>query len=162
MLEDSEVKVTYIISRFFPPGDTGVELATHALQFTFNSCEGNFQYPFCFYPTSKLSGPILMDIYWKCIAALLCHDFYAYMGICDGGQSNRTLILLHFKSEQDAIEKKFTVENPYTGEPHTFMMDPSVSTSLLENAHICTKITRNCCSPWLKTRITDTCNSKWY
>lgn len=111
-------------------GHEELEIASHVLQFTYNACEGNFQYPFCYYPTTKLNGASLADVYWEGIAALRNNGFHAYMGICDGGQANRTLILLHFESESDAINKQFTVENPYTGEPHVFMMDPSVCISL--------------------------------
>ena len=97
------------------------------LQFTFNSCEGSFQYPFSFYPTANLSGAEICDIYWDGIAALLQYGFNAAMGICDGGQSNRSFIMLHFESEEDAFRRKFVTTNPYNGEPHAFMMDPSVS-----------------------------------
>ncbi len=102
-------------------------LATHVLQFTFNSSEGSFQYPICHFPTSKLTASALTDIYWECIAALLHNGFDAHMGVCDGGQANRSMIMMHFESEEDAIKHKFITRNPYNGKPHVFMMDPSVS-----------------------------------
>lgn len=108
-------------------GKEDIELATHVLQFVFHSSEGNFQYPFAYYPTAKLSGTILANLYWEGVAALMYTGFNAHMGICDGGQANRSFILLHFTSEKDAIEHNFTTENPYNEEPHVFMMDPSVS-----------------------------------
>lgn len=54
--------------------------------------------------------------------------FYVNMAICDGAQANRAFIALHFESEEDAIASMITTMNPYSGEPHSFLMDPSVST----------------------------------
>ena len=92
----------------------------------FHSCEGHFQYPYAYYPTANLTGPLLADIYWDGAAALLHNGFNAHMGLCDGGQCNRTFILLHFASEEDALRKNFVTVNPINSENHVFMMDPSV------------------------------------
>lgn len=103
-------------------------MASHILQFTYHGCEGQFQYPFCYYPTAKLTGAAMVDLYWEGVAALLHNGFNPVMAICDGGQANRSLIAMHFSSNDDAIDKHFTTKNPYTGDSHVFMMDPSVST----------------------------------
>lgn len=111
-------------------GKRDVELATHILQFIYHSSEGVFHYPYAYYPTANLNGAILVDLYWRGVAALLHAGFNPHMGICDGGQANRSMILLHFDSEEDAISKEFVTINPYNEEAHAFMMDPSVSKML--------------------------------
>lgn len=69
-------------------------------------------------------------MYWKCVSALLEWEFHVHMAVCDGGQSNRNFILMHFENEQDAIGKKFTIFSELTGSLHAFMMDPSVSLTM--------------------------------
>ena len=39
----------------------------------------------------------------------------------------------HFGSIEAAIQGDFTVSNPCTGEPHVFIMDPSVSVGTVLN-----------------------------
>ena len=41
--------------------------------------------------------------------------------------------LSHFGSIETAIQGDFTVSNPCTGEPHVFLMDPSVSVGTVLN-----------------------------
>jgi hypothetical protein len=45
----------------------------------------------------------------------------------DGAEVNRQFIKLHFKDENDAVEKKFVAANMYTGKPMVFLMDPKVN-----------------------------------
>ena len=45
---------------------------------------------------------------------------------CDGGESNRGFIKLHFGDKDPEVEK-FTVTNPYTREPMVFILDFPVS-----------------------------------
>ena len=52
--------------------------------------------------------------------------FTVYWCILDGAEVNRQFIKLHFNGENEAVEKKFTAQNVYTGEPMVFMMDPKV------------------------------------
>ena len=70
---------------------------------------------------------MLAEVYWEGIGALLHNGYDAHMGICDGGQANRTFILLHFESEEEADRNNYTTANPYNDKDHVFMMDPSVS-----------------------------------
>ena len=56
------------------------------------------------------------------------------MSVCDGAQANRSFIINHFGSEEGAVSQHFTIPNLVTGEPHVFMMDPSVSKMLQNNA----------------------------
>ncbi len=102
-------------------------MAMHVLQFVFHSCDGTFQFPYAYFPTAKLTGSTLAELYWDGISALLHNGFNAHMAICDGGQANRSFILLHFDSEEQAEASQYTTINPYNGEDHVFMMDPSVS-----------------------------------
>lgn len=103
------------------------EMATHILQFTFVGCEG-FEFPVAYYPTAQVDPVTLFHTYWEMVKTLQEIKFYVNMAICDGAQANRAFIALHFKSEEDATASMFTTMNPYSGEPHSFMMDPSVST----------------------------------
>eukprot|EP00112_Aurelia_sp_Birch-Aquarium-sp1_P000832 Seg108.1 transcript_id=Seg108.1/GoldUCD/mRNA.D3Y31 product="hypothetical protein" protein_id=Seg108.1/GoldUCD/D3Y31 len=114
-------------------GKRSMEMATHILQFVFHSCEGKFQFPYAYYPTAKLSGSTLFDMYWDGVAGLLHYGFDAHMGLCDGGQCNRTFITLHFDSEEDAIAKDFTTTNPINDQKHVFMMDPSHNFKKIRN-----------------------------
>ncbi len=79
----------------------------------------------------------MADLYWKCVSVLSEWDFVVHMAVCDGGQSNRQFILLHFESEQDALDKKFTIFSERTGALHSFMMDQSVSLLLVYRIFIC-------------------------
>lgn len=127
-------------SYFILSGKRSMEMATHILQFVFHSCEGKFQFPYAYYPTAKLSGSTLFDMYWDGVAGLLHYGFDAHMGLCDGGQCNRTFITLHFDSEEDAIAKDFTTTNPINDQKHVFMMDPSVSipySYVIDQSSIC-------------------------
>lgn len=54
------------------------------------------------------------------------------MAVCDGAQCNRSFVLNHFGAIDAAIEASFGCTNPCTGNPHVFMMDPSVSIILIE------------------------------
>lgn len=49
-----------------------------------------------------------------------------YWCLLDGADVNRQFIKLHFK-DQDPVEKKFVVENIFTGNPMVFIMDPKVT-----------------------------------
>ena len=53
--------------------------------------------------------------------------FHVYWCILDGADVNRQFVKLHFKGEDEAVEKKFTAQNLYTGEPFVFMMDSKVN-----------------------------------
>ena len=55
------------------------------------------------------------------------------MAICDGAQANRAFITMHFQDEKDAVSSTFTTTNPYSGHPHSFMMDSSVSCFNIES-----------------------------
>lgn len=65
------------------------------------------------------SQPILFNFlpcWWQSI----------YWCLLDGADVNRQFIKLHFK-DQDPVEKKFVVENIFTGNPMVFIMDPKVT-----------------------------------
>jgi hypothetical protein len=96
------------------------------LQFTFVGIEG-FEFPVAYYPTAQVDPITLFHLYWDIVCSLLERNFDVHMGICDGAQANRAFIQLHFDSDEDAINSKFTTTNPYSGRPHSFMMDSSVS-----------------------------------
>ena len=53
--------------------------------------------------------------------------FHVYWCILDGADVNRQFVKLHFKREDEAVEKRFTTQNLYTGEPFVFMMDSKVN-----------------------------------
>ena len=53
--------------------------------------------------------------------------FHVYWCILDGADVNRQFVKLHFKGEDEAVEKRFTAQNLYTGEPFVFMMDSKVN-----------------------------------
>ena len=53
--------------------------------------------------------------------------FHAYWCILDGADVNRQFVKLHFKGEDEVVEKRFTAQNLYTGEPFVFMMDLKVN-----------------------------------
>jgi len=100
-------------------------LATHILQFTFVGIEG-FEWPFAYFPTSEVDPvpPVL---------GFSEYGFNTYASICVGAQCNRSFIVSHFGSIEAAIQGDFTVSNPCTGEPHVFIMDPSVSVGTVLN-----------------------------
>ena len=101
-------------------------MASHILQFTFVGCEG-FEFPVAYYPTAQVDPVTLFHTYWAVVKNLQKMMFYVNLAICDGAQANRAFIALHFEGEEDIIASMFTTMNPYSGEPHSFMMDPSVS-----------------------------------
>ena len=53
--------------------------------------------------------------------------FHVYWCILDGADVNRQFVKLHFEGEDEAVEKRFTAQNLYTGEPFVFMMDTKVN-----------------------------------
>ena len=53
--------------------------------------------------------------------------FHVYWCIIDGADVNRQFVKLHFKGEDEAVERRFTAQNLYTGEPFVFMMDSKVN-----------------------------------
>ena len=53
--------------------------------------------------------------------------FHVYWRILDGADVNRQFVKLHFQGEDEAVEKRFTAQNLYTGEPFVFMMDSKVN-----------------------------------
>jgi hypothetical protein len=101
-------------------------MATHILQFTFVGCEG-FEFPVAYYPTAQVDPVTLFHMYWDIVKALQEIKFYVNMAVCDGAQANRAFIALHFDNEEDCAASMYTTTNPYSGEPHSFMMDYSVS-----------------------------------
>ena len=102
-------------------------MATHVLQFVFNGMDG-FHFPFAYFPTSQINAQSLFLLYWDSVYALEEAGFHTHLCICDGAQANRTFIRNHFPNDEAAVDAKFTAPNLVTGEPHTFMMDPSVRT----------------------------------
>ena len=100
-------------------------MATHILQFTFVGCE-LFEFPVA-YPTAQVDPVRLFHLYWEIVKNLQEIKFYVHMAICDGAQANKAFIALHFDGKEHCIASKFTTTNPYSGEPHSFMMDSSVS-----------------------------------
>ena len=101
-------------------------MATHILQFTFTGCEG-FEFPVAYYPTAQVDPITLFHLYWDIVYALQQTNFHVHLAICDGAQANRAFISMHFENDEDAVSSQFTTKNPYSGEPHSFMMDSSVS-----------------------------------
>ena len=53
--------------------------------------------------------------------------FHVYWCILDGADVNRQFVKLHFQGEDEAVEKRFTAQNLYTGERFVFMMDSKVN-----------------------------------
>ena len=90
-----------------------------------------FKYPVCYFPTTEMDPVTLYHKFWDVVYHLSEFDFKVLMCVCDGAQSNRTFIKCHF-DDLDPAEENFTTTNIYTGEPLTFMVDPSVSL-LLDN-----------------------------
>lgn len=111
---------------FFVGNEAKAEMATHILQFTFVGCEG-FEFPVAYYPTAQVDPVTLFHLYWDIIYGLQQVNFFVHMAICDGAQANRAFIAMHFQDEKHAVSSSFTTTNPYSGHPHSFMMDSSVS-----------------------------------
>ena len=107
-------------------GKNAVEVANHIIQFTFNGVEG-FHFPFAYWPTSQINSSSLFHLYWQSVFQLFQHNFYVVASICDGAQANRSFILYHFKNEAEAVKQNCVCTNLVTGQPHAFIMDPSVS-----------------------------------
>ena len=131
--------LTLLITATFVGSEPKAELATHILQFTFVGCEG-FEFPVAYYTTAQVDPVTLFHMYWDIIYALQQITFYVHMAICDGAKANRVFIAMHFQDENDALSSSFTTTNPYSGHPHSFMMDSSVSYFNIEG----------CCTPKMK------------
>jgi hypothetical protein len=86
-----------------------------------------FRFPFAHWPTKEADAATLYDLFWKAVLCLLKAGFVITYCCCDGGESNRGFIKLHF-GDKDPEAEKFTVINPYTREPMVFILDFPVST----------------------------------
>lgn len=95
------------------------------LQFIFLS-DGGFRFPIAQFPSSSCTATDLFHLLWEGVLKLLETGFNVYWCILDGAEVNRQFVKLHFQGEDDAVEKNFTAQNPYTGEPFVFMMDSKV------------------------------------
>ncbi|XP_070540318.1 uncharacterized protein [Ptychodera flava] len=106
--------------------------ATHVLQFVFIS-DGGFRYPVAHFPTRECPPAILHRVFWEGVRLLLKAGFHVHWSCCDGGESNRGFINLHFKENKTARESHFTTRNPMTGGRMVFIMDPKHNIKKIRN-----------------------------
>ncbi|XP_070552797.1 uncharacterized protein [Ptychodera flava] len=112
-------------------GDWKAETATHVLQFVFIG-DGGLRYPIAHFPTRECPPATLYRIFWEGVQLLLKAGFHVYWSCCDGGESNRGFINLHFK-DKSARESNFTTRNPMTGGKMIFIMDPKHNIKKIRN-----------------------------
>ncbi|XP_070556918.1 uncharacterized protein [Ptychodera flava] len=112
-------------------GEINVQTATHVLQFVFIG-DGGFRYPVAHFPTKECSPAILYRVFWDGVQMLLKAGFHVYWSCCDGGESNRGFINLHFK-ETTPRDSNFTTRNPLTGGKMIFIMDPKHNIKKIRN-----------------------------
>jgi hypothetical protein len=67
----------------------------------------------------------LYILFWKAVFWLLKRGINITYCCCDGGESNRSFIKIHF-GDKDPAEENVSVVNPYTREPMIFILDFSV------------------------------------
>ena len=84
-----------------------------------------FRFPFVHYPTCDTSPGALMFAFWRSVQWLLLAGFDTIYCCVDGSECNRSFIKLHFKNK-DPQAQLFTTDNPFTGNPFIFVMDPEV------------------------------------
>ena len=96
------------------------------LQFVFLGNTG-YCFPVAHYPTREVGPSTLYMKFWEIVGLLEMAGFSVNYGCCDGGQTNRSFMQLHFNGK-DAVKEKYTTTNIHTGQPMVFFLDPSVST----------------------------------
>ncbi|CAH3123779.1 unnamed protein product, partial [Porites lobata] len=107
------------------------QLATHVLQFIFLSDNG-FRFPIAQFPSASCTPSALYYLFWEGVIKMQEYGFVIYWCLLDGADVNRQFIKLHFK-DQDPVEKKFVVENIFTGNPMVFIMDPKHNIKKIRN-----------------------------
>ncbi|CAH1252738.1 Hypp996 [Branchiostoma lanceolatum] len=113
-------------------GEQKAEMATHVFQVAFKGCEGFF-FPFVWYPTTEIAPICIFNCHWDSVFYLEEYGFFSHACLCDGGQANRDFIKGHFGSEENAIAKKFTINNLYGEGSYSFIMDPPHNIKKLRN-----------------------------
>ncbi|CAH1269079.1 HMCN1 [Branchiostoma lanceolatum] len=81
-------------------------------------------FPFVWYPTTEIAPICIFNCHWDSVFYLEEYGFFSHACLCDGGQANRDFIKGHFGSEENAIAKKFTINNLYGEGSYSFIMDP--------------------------------------
>ena len=110
-----------------------LKLAKYILQFIYLGFDG-FRFPVAFYPTGGVNAPELYITVWDMISVLSEYEFSIRYVCFDGGSSNRSFQLMHFKDKEEAFEKNFTTTNPFhPNESVTLLMDFSHNMKKLRN-----------------------------
>ncbi|XP_070556446.1 uncharacterized protein [Ptychodera flava] len=112
-------------------GNLEVVTATHVLQFVFVG-DGGFRYPVAHFPTRECPPTTLYRLFLEGVQILLKGGFHVYWSCCDGGESNRGFINLHFK-EKSARQHQFTTRNMMTGGKMIFLMDSKHNIKKIRN-----------------------------
>ncbi|XP_035660859.1 uncharacterized protein LOC118405460 [Branchiostoma floridae] len=113
-------------------GEQKAEMATHVFQVAFKGCEGFF-FPFAWYPTTEIAPINIYMSHWDSVFYLKQYRFFSHACVCDGGQANRDFIMGHFESKEDAISRKFSIDNIYGEGNYSFIMDPPHNIKKLRN-----------------------------
>ncbi|CAH1277301.1 Hypp9552 [Branchiostoma lanceolatum] len=83
----------------------------------------------------EIAGLVDMGDFYHSMQSLQTgeYGFFSHACLCDGGQANRDFIKGHFGSEENAIAKKFTINNLYGEGSYSFIMDPPHNIKKLRN-----------------------------
>ncbi|CAH1226854.1 Hypp137 [Branchiostoma lanceolatum] len=114
-------------------GERKAEMATHVFQLAFQGCEGFF-FPFAWFPITEMEPINIFLHHWDSVFHLKHRKFFSHACLCDGSQANRDFIMGHFKSPEDAIMNKFSIDNRYdSSSKYSFIMDPPHTVRKLRN-----------------------------
>ncbi|XP_028392672.1 uncharacterized protein LOC114517214 [Dendronephthya gigantea] len=102
-------------------GSQAAQIATHILQFIFLS-DGGFRFPVAHFPTAQCPPSTLYFKFWEGVLLMKQAGFTIYHSICDGGDSNRQFIKMHF-TDHNPIDDHFATTNMITGDRTVFIMD---------------------------------------
>ncbi|XP_070552284.1 uncharacterized protein [Ptychodera flava] len=103
-------------------GKDSATTATHVLQMVFLGNTG-FRFPFAHWPTHEIDPATLYIHFWDAVKWLHKGGFHVSFSCTDGGQANRSFVLMHFKGKDPFLDN-FTTTNIFTHEPMVFYMDP--------------------------------------
>ena len=91
-------------------------LATHVLQFFFQSTFFNFDIPCAFFLTRNTTSTQLNRLFWLGVSMLHTYGFDVILSCCDGASSNRSFI-----ERNIGDNSKYSCHNPFTGKPIFFL-----------------------------------------
>ena len=89
-----------------------LQMAKYVLQFIFLGYDG-FRFPVAYFPTTGVNAPELYMNLRNMISELSLYGFSIEYVCFDGGSSDRSFQLMHFKDKDEAMEKNYTTSNPF-------------------------------------------------